>query len=819
MAEAPQEMDPTAYGEGGENEEFVILNDDVLTSVSNATLVLVDGSDLERMAVLFQFPQFLEHCPDESLQIMVPQICEGIVAWPSNVQMAAAEALYFVVNMKAPEAVARKIVVASLRVIAASESGDVFDACGEILSMMLPQVPRAEVLELVVPATIERAGCEAPESRRLAARIIGSLNDSLNADEIQSLFLEHALTLADDEDESVRAMIAQAMASVGVKLPLRVVEDYLWPKLTSLMKDDNARVRAAAMRAIARAAEAHRKQYKSSSAYSELLLPMFMEECQRSAEVAASDLRTVDDDTYLMLEIFSEVYGYFLCAVSPLFPDEATWTTALNTLRRMVTCNGPTVRHWCSFNVPAIALICAKQRTEKITGVIQALSVDSDVETRATLAAGLVETVRLLGSGPLRAEVIGALGDLLTDENPQVRMNTLEHFSDYMQVLSTYNCQKIAGGLVVGAPFANEASNPLQSSVENDKMHSQATPPNFGDPNRQTEADKEKFRQLSPIFSSLELMTSDSWRTQRLLAVELKKSAHLVPQEVLCEHVAPLLFQMARESTYLVRQSSMQALMHVLRYIPDVRRRNHILKHFRLEWARGKVYWTRLAYIDGTQCALSMFSSKLFSTLFKDEILNMTKDPVPNVRHRLVRLFSSLAPMWKDRPEFREALNVLAQDPDVHVAQDAKKFLANLDYVAPPSPMQIAEDEKKRAQEEAFYVHKKKPKKQTRSKASTGANGIAPPSTAQPVLPNGGSASHHGNSEQRGREPSAATDVANSRPRTGNVQLMEELPGRSSVNEKKDSKRRTARRASSEITRPVHQSPPSKKSFCGCFGG
>ena len=56
-----------------------------------------------------------------------------------------------------------------------------FDACGEILSMMLPKVPRAEVLELVVPATIERAGCEAPEIRRLVARIIGSLKDSLNA--------------------------------------------------------------------------------------------------------------------------------------------------------------------------------------------------------------------------------------------------------------------------------------------------------------------------------------------------------------------------------------------------------------------------------------------------------------------------------------------------------------------------------------------------------------------------------------------------------------------------------------------------------------
>ncbi len=799
-AAAPQ-AGPGAYGEKAENEEFVILNDDVLTSVSNATMVLVDGTDLERLAVLFQFPQFLEHCPDESLAIMVPQICEGAVSWPPNVQMAAAEALYFVVNMKAPEHVARKIVVAALHIIAESESGDVFDACGEILSMMLPQVHRQEVLELVVPATIERASAKAPESRRLAARIIGSLNDSLQADEIQALFLDHALTLADDSDESVRAMIAQSMASVGVKLPLSVVEKHLWPKLTKLMQDDNARVRAAAMRAIARAAEAHRSESATSRAYSDLLLPMFLEECEKSAEVAASDLRTVDDDTYLMLEIFSEVYGYFLCAVSPLFPNEQTWTTALNTLRRMVTCNGPTVRHWCAFNVPAVALICAKSRTDKIAGVVQALSVDSDVETRATLAAGLHETTRILGHGPLRAEIISSLGDLLTDENPQVRMNTLEHFSDYLKVLSTYDSTKLENSAIANGQNATDMMG----------LHTLASA-DLNDPTKRTEADKERFRQLAPIFSSLEMMTMDSWRTQRLLATELENSAHLVPQEVLCEHVAPLLFQMARESTYLVRRSSMSALMHVIRYIPDIRRRNHILKHFRLEWARGKVYWTRLAYIDGTQCALTMFSNKLFSQLFRDEILEMTKDPVPNVRHRLVRLFSSLAPVWKDMPEFRQALQTLAEDSDVHVSADAKDFLATLDRIPSLTPQQRDEDRKKEMQEDAFYVHKKKkkPKKVVSSHhavessaASKAKEGERKPASADA---NRANVAQLPNGPRDTTRPQRRFCTGNNRPAGG--------PARQWRNSGQ-----TSQRKSSSIVRQGSKSSGAKKSLCGCFGG
>lgn len=686
---------PGAYGDQQSQDgvEFVVLNDDVLTSVTNATMVLIDGSDLERMAVLYQFPQFLEHCPDDSITIMVPVICNSAPDWKEDVQMAAAEALYFVVNIPLPEKVAKQIVVCALSIIQMSASGgEVFDACGEILSMMLPQVKREDVLELVVPATTERACASTPESRRLAARIIGSLNDSMTAEELEETFMRQALDLASDEDPSVRAMIAQSMAAVGSKLPLRVSEKHLWPKLKKLMKDQNARVRAAAMRAIARSAEAHKEHASRTNMYQTLLLPMFLAECSKASEVAATDLRSVDDDTYLMLEIFSEVYGYFLCAVSSLFRSEDTWTAALNTLRRMVTCNGPTVRHWCAFNMPAVASVCAEGRTDKIKGVVQALSVDSDVETRATLAAGIHETTRLLGNGPLREEIVQSISDLMTDSNLQVRMNSLTHFSLLLSLLAIEGARKSSG--------AQKMETSSKDGKENTPQY---------------------IRELAPIFSSLEVMSMDSWRTQELLATELKKSAHLIPQDMLCEHVAPLLFQMARESTYLVRRASMQALVHVVRYIPDVRRRNHILKHFRMEWARGKVYWTRLAYIDGAECAHEVFSNKLFTQLFQDEVLSMTKDPVANVRLRLARFFPKVASTWKNSAEYRQALQALACDNDPQVAVDAQTQVKALDKVRVMTDDELKNDKKLESKEQEFFIHKGAKKK----KAQTPATGDA----------------------------------------------------------------------------------------------
>lgn len=744
--------------------DFVLLNDDVLTSVSNATLVLLDGSDLERMAVLYQFPQFLEHCPDETLTIMVPEIGCYAVGWKENVQMAAAEALYFVVNMAVPEDVAKRIVVAALRIIQESESGEVFDAWGEILSMMLPQVKRADVQALVVPATVNRAVSHTVESRRLAARIIGSLNDTLTAEELETQFLSHALVLCDDHDPSVRAMIAQSLASLGTKLPLSISEAHLWPKLDRLMHDENPRVRAAAMRAVARTAEAHAGHCKTSRSFSTLLLPVFLRECSTAYDVAGTDLRTVDDDTYLMLEIFSEVYGYFLCAVSPLFESDEVWTDALNSLRRMVTCNGPTVRHWCAFNVPAVAYVCGRSRPEKIHGVVQALSSDTDVETRATLAAGIHETTALLADGPLRDEMLAAIAMLMTDQNPQVRMNSLRHFADILTLLSETGpltaapggsrpsandgkadstnagvaesvadekSKKAAAGISLGtdAIVAGSGTSASCGAVSSGAMSAAgvAMTANYNNPNTTNNA---AARQLDPIVSSLETMSHDSWRTQKLLAEQLEASARLIPQEMLCEHVAPLLFSMARESTYLVRKASMSALVSVIRYIPDVRRRDHILKHFRSEWARGKVYWTRLAYVDASEIALRVLSNKLFTQLFAAELLSLARDPVPNVRLRLARLMPQIATACGTKTAFVQAMDALLSDADdsdvVREARVAKKAIA----VKPPRTFAEAdEDAKKEAAEKHFFIQRQKRRGGTSGNTATAPGTVAPGAT------------------------------------------------------------------------------------------
>lgn len=688
---------PGNYGkkEIEDGNEVVMLNDDVLTSVANATVVIVDGNDLERTAVLYQFPQFLEHCPDECINVMVPRICSEAVSWTPEAQMAAGEALFFVVNMKAPRQVAKQIAWAALTIASGTTNHEIFDACGEIVSMILPQVHRYDVLQFVVPDAVERAVSSKAHDRRLAASIIGSLNDTLTAHELEGIFRKTVLHLSADADDSIRAMIAQSMAAVTIKLPIKTAEKDLWPRLKQLMKDPNGQVRASAMRAMAKSAEAHRKHANEVSSYGTMLLPLFLEHCKRAEKIAASDLRTVSDDTYLTLEIFAEVYGYFLCSVAPLMGEDIMWDIVLSTFRKMTACNGPTVRHWCAFNMPSISTVLCNDRSEKLSGIVVSLAGDSDLETRATLAAGIHELAKHFHGTPLRNDVIRAIGMLFMDENAQVRMKALGHFAKLLKLLSPG--QKVNLERVRAQIRASEAGEKKKNGEV-----------------KQMSAADEDMRRLAPMFSSLEMMSFDSWRTQKLLAEELQESAHLIPQEMLCEHVAPLLFQMARESTFLVRKASMKSLVRVLRYIPDVRRRNHILKHFKTEWAHGKVYWTRLAYIDAAESAYTTFSKRLFTQLFKEDLLSMHTDVVPNVRLRLLSFLEVLAPFWKTLPRFVEVLKELNTDKDPQVQSEANDLLTKLSSFENINEKEKEKDKVLENEENAFYVHRsnKKRKKQ-----------------------------------------------------------------------------------------------------------
>jgi hypothetical protein len=603
-------------------EGIAPLENDAHFSVVKMSEILVSGSDSQRAVILFELQQLLEHCPEETINVLVPVLCNNVHLWSYELQISAAEALLDILQQHVDPRACKMICDAALRVIRQSHAEDMFEGWGEVLVVVLPSVKWTDRIELknVVATLSFFAQDEDDVSRKLAARVFGSLAVCLTAEEVEEHVLDRALELADDSDLEVRGMVAESLAFIGAVVSVERVEKTVWPKVVILLKDPDARIHAATLRSLAHIVEAHREKNHGSILYNKLLAPVFARECAFVRRAATEDQRHVDEDTYLLLEIISEVFGQLVYAMHPFFADEAARKDAYKAFLAMSTCNGPIVRRYCAFNIPGVSKSIAGAFSAEVSSIVEFMSRDTDSETRWNLAAGIHKTAGILADKYSIDNLFKSVIALLQDENPLVRMNTLEHFHPLLQSLTK------------------------ESGIDS-------------------------MRRLAPVFENLTLLSEGNWRTQELLAKQLEKACDLVPPDTLRFKILPLLYQMSEESTYLVRKAAMPAIAKALWCIPSPQRRNDAVRSFRLSWAEGGVFWMRIAFVDCANAAVKIYSHALFRQSYSCSVLRLAEDPVPNVRLRVAGMIHNMAPACLELGDYLEAVEVLKGDNDIDVKQ------------------------------------------------------------------------------------------------------------------------------------------------------
>ncbi|KAJ8907787.1 hypothetical protein NDN08_007891 [Rhodosorus marinus] len=604
-----------------DEEEEQFLDHEALICVNKMAEMLENGNDHERSIVLFEFQQMLDYCFEDTLEILVPIICLHVHTWSSGLQLATAEALIDLVRHDLTPDVSKMVSAASFRVVNRVIADTVHECWSEILVMVLPNVNwNEQELARVISLVNVHASRTSDASRKLAARLLGALSMSLSAADVEKLIVHRALYLCSDKNVEVRGMAAESLDHIGSKVPLGVMKERLWPKIVQLFRDPQVRIRAATLRCIAHIVEAHRETDGEDSFYSQDLPPVFLEQCLFSRRKASEDQRTIDDDSYLMLEIFSEVIGQFVVGIHKYLNDENELEDAYRAFRGMAAANGPILRRNCAYNMPAIAQCLGPKFAEEVASLAELLSRDSDAEARWNLAAGIHKTVPFLIGGSTVASLYNAVQNLLRDENPLVRTNILRHFPDIVRTLTT------------------------------EQEHCSAL-------------------KLSPLFRSLKLLSEGNWRTQELLVRQLDELITLVPSNLLKMNILPLLSQLAEESTSQVRKASMHAIVKGLRYIPEVEEREQMVETFCVEWAEGGVFWMRIAFLDAVLAAHSLYSRKLFKACFASQILLLGADPVPNVRLHLAKILGAIGGALADEPQFQKTLRLLNQDEDIDVRE------------------------------------------------------------------------------------------------------------------------------------------------------
>lgn len=589
---------------------------------------LRDGSEAQRTVILFEVQQLLSHCFDETIRILIPILCNNVHLWSEELQISVSEALSEVVQHTIPKATAKLVADAAFRVIENNQTEDSFEAWGEILVIVLPEVQWDGEKEIskVIRTIDDFSKTRFDACRKLAARVLGSLSVCLKTDDVKNFILKRALIMSEDSDVEVRGMVAESFAFIGAGLEIGVTETLVWPQIVKLLKDPDARIHAACLRTISNIVEAKQEKHADALLFRRLLPPVFFEECVFARRAASQDQRKVDDDTYLLLEVVAEVFGPFLHAIHTFIDEDSDKKEAFKTYFSMSTCNGPIVRRYCAYNMPGVSISLKSRFLGDLATIAAFLSKDSDSETRWNLAAGLHHTCNILGGKHTREALHTAILGLLSDEHPLVRMNALQHFHDLLKVLSQ-------------DPDVNVPSV------------------------------------LTPMFQKLSLLADGNWRTQEILARQLEGISELVPFAALEEHILPLLYQMAEEGTHYVRKRTMPAIAKTIWCIPRPNEREEVLKGFYTEWGRGGVFWMRISFIDCAEAALKVFSADLFLFLFGRPLFQLARDIVPNVRLRIAKMFHEMAPFAHKDEEYKETMEYLKTDTD----EDVRDVMSNID--------------------------------------------------------------------------------------------------------------------------------------------
>lgn len=635
--------------------------------------LLQSGTESQKTVILFELQRLFEHCYEDTVKILVPILCKELVTWSPELQISAAEALSDILNKRISRDTAKMVCNAAFEVVSWHKREEIFEAWAEILVVVMPTVAWDQDNDIcsVIAILDDFSMSDETVRRKLVARLVGSLASCLKTGEVETYVLNRALHLVDDDNIDVRGMATESLSMIGAIVDIEIVENCIWPALLALLKDSDARVHAATLRTISQILTVHKDDRESASLFTTLLPPVFSKECQFAEKAAKADQRKVDDDTYLLLEIFSEVFGQLLLSAYTHLKNETEQTKAFLSFLAMATCNGPVVRRYCAYNLPGVAECFVDAFPTELSSIVEFLSRDVDSETRWNLAAGIHETTKILMGKGAVDNLFKTVAALLQDESSLVRMNALEHFHELVSSLTSF---------------------PGISSA----------------------------KKLIPVFQNLNLLAKGNWRCQELLAMQLEKTTELIPPNCLFADVLPLLCGMADDSTYRVRKAAMSAIAKTMWCFPYPREREAAMTTFAEEWGGGDVFWMRIAFIDCACAASKVFSAGLFNTLFTDTLFQLASDSVPNVRLRIASILHEIAPLCHQNLKFESVSGILMQDVDKDVREKMEEMGPKIAKAVENAKAFEKENKWREEAERAILIRGEKLKAESRRKGGKG---------------------------------------------------------------------------------------------------
>ncbi|KAJ3166830.1 Serine/threonine-protein phosphatase 4 regulatory subunit 4 [Geranomyces variabilis] len=599
--------------------------DEKLDDIDRAVHLLRNGAAIQKHSVAGMLTRLLTDRGAETKTRLLPVIASVVLSEQPEMQVSLGKALSAATEQGLVNGPPLSKFVSVARTLMAKKDEEVAETWSEVLLTIIGRLAPEVVEKEILPDLLLEEGLAQPSSVRLwRSKVIGVLAPNILKLESHQKVFQKAITLCQDTDYEVRACTCRQLNALARAVGHARAVAELLPEYVELIMDEECVVRVAAIDNCMQLMDFFEPAVKVQT-----IIPVWKKLCEEQPP--------------RILQCLARQLGLFLWETREQLPDsDLRYFTNFYHSLSTSTYSDDETREMCAYNFPALVKCVATLpqgfESHRLDIAFEKMVSDPSRAVRRRLAAGLHDVAAALGSRAwplLRAGFLKLFGD----PDVEVYKQIYRHLG--VALLEFVKCESV-----------------------------------------ETQLEDVLFLILRRERECATYAARSNWRLHQDLLAQFQYFPDVFGLDLLHGHCVPLLFKTLHENVVLpIKQTIVACVCTFLKYAKRTEHRDRLYRHM-YDLKDSPSYHVRLLFVELCAHVLTQYSARFFRESFFTPLLDMVRDPVANVRLRVVPLLPEVRRQLRKAQDsamqarVTDAIGALIADDDADVSAAAKALPA-----------------------------------------------------------------------------------------------------------------------------------------------
>uniref|UniRef100_A0A8D0DR30 Serine/threonine-protein phosphatase 4 regulatory subunit 4 n=1 Tax=Salvator merianae TaxID=96440 RepID=A0A8D0DR30_SALMN len=602
--------------------------DEELNDIERAVYLLSSGQDIQGTSVVASLPVLMRQNPAETLRRVLPKVREVLPVAGVEMQLTAAVSLLTILQEESISihTYSHSFLPIILQNLEHRDAG-VSNAWLETLLAAIEALPKETIRHEILNPLVSKAQLsQTLQSRLISCKILGKLANKFDTHIIKREILPLVKSLCQDVEYEVRSCMCRQLELIAQGIGADLTKNVVLPELVELARDEGSSVRLAAFETLVNLLEMFDADDRSQT-----VLPLVKTFCEKSFKADESILVSL---SFHLGKLCNGLYGIFT-------PEQHL--RFLEFYKKLCTLG---LEQENGHNDNQVQLQTLEQEKKYIS-------------VRKNCAYNLPAMMVFVDPKNFNLELYSTFFCLCHDPEVPVRHTMAVGFYEVLDALIG-NLPEILELLSTGGESGGSESKLL----------------NFPD--------------LIPALTRAEQRAAESlkWRTHEKLLQKYACLPHVISSDQIYYRFLHrmLTIIMTNKNVLPVQKAAARTLCVYLRYNRKQDQRHEVIQKLIHQLGQGKSYWNRLRFLDTCEFIIELFSKSFFCEYFFLPVLELTHDPVANVRMKLCYLLPKVKSTLKvptDKHLLQQlelcVRKLLCEEKDKDVLSIVKKMVLELD--------------------------------------------------------------------------------------------------------------------------------------------